>query len=275
MNNNKFFPWLIGFLDASFNKSKKYKNLRQKSTKITLKSQNFKLVNKNPLFKNNTKDIIVWGTNLTSSIGKPQFTKIISKTIELPHFQFSVLIGLILSDGWVIFSSNLSKNARFGFKQSLSKFKYLWFVFNILSPYCSSHPSLRIGKRNETITYGVEFYSRSLSCFTKLHELFYVNKVKIVPLDIYNLLNTIALAHWIMGDGLITKTGITLCTDSFSIVDVVRLINVLIIRYDLKCTIHNPRKGQYRIHISTKSVKKLRKIVFPYMENSMLHKIHL
>ena len=72
-----------------------------------------------------------------------------------------------------------------------------------------------------------------MPCLTELHSLFYVNKVKVIPHNIYKLLTPIALAHWIMGDGRNGKGGLILCTDSFSLKDVVRLMNVLIIRYGL------------------------------------------
>jgi hypothetical protein len=36
----------------------------------------------------------------------------------------------------------------------------------------------------------------------------------------------VALAHLIMGDGSYIRGGLVLCTDAFSIVDVVRLFNV-------------------------------------------------
>jgi len=40
-----------------------------------------------------------------------------------------------------------------------------------------------------------------------------------------------------MGDGTLKSEGIFICTDSYTIQDVVRLMNVLIIRYELKCTL--------------------------------------
>ena len=54
-----------------------------------------------------------------------------------------------------------------------------------------------------------------------------------------------------MGDGTSCKnSGITLCTDSFSIEDIVRLMNVLILRYDLKCSTHTPREvSKYNLYI--------------------------
>lgn len=133
---------------------------------------------------------------------------------------------------------------------------------------------MRNSIRKNTITYSVELHTRALPCFTNLHTLFYNNK-KIIPEDIYNLLDPIALAHWIQGDGKFDRSGLILCTDSYSIQDVLRLINVLIIRYDLKCSIHNPKKGHYRIYISKKSIPKLRKLVLPYIVPSMLYKLHL
>ena len=57
-----------------------------------------------------------------------------------------------------------------------------------------------------------------------------------VPNNIYELLTPVALAHWIMGDGSHLSQGIQLCTDSFSLQDTVKLMNVLIIRYNLKTT---------------------------------------
>jgi hypothetical protein len=47
----------------------------------------------------------------------------------------------------------------------------------------------------KTNFYGVQFFTRVLPCFTELHNLFYVNKVKIIPNNFYELLTPVALAH--------------------------------------------------------------------------------
>jgi len=123
---------------------------------------------------------------------------------------------------------------------------------------------------------GVEFFTRALPCFTELFHLFYVNGIKIVPLDIFNLLTPLGLAFWIMGDGAIRNMGLVLCTDSYTIPDIVRLMNVLIgvYKFDLKCTIHYDTPSQPRIYISKDSMDKLRALVMPHMHPSMLYKIH-
>jgi hypothetical protein len=86
------------------------------------------------------KALIIWGTNLTSSVGYGRYTKQVSNIIILAPYQYSVIVGLLLSDGWIIFGSKTSKNARLGFKQSLDKSAYILFVFNILSHYYASYP---------------------------------------------------------------------------------------------------------------------------------------
>lgn len=88
------------------------------------------------------------------------------------------------------------------FKQSVSHFSYLWFVFNLLSHYCASYPFLVTGIRKKIKTFGLQLKTRSMPCITELYYLFYPNKLKIIPDNIYDLLTPIALAHWIMGDGV-------------------------------------------------------------------------
>jgi hypothetical protein len=80
--------------------------------------------------------------------------------------------------------------------------------------------------------------------------MFYSNGIKVVPQDIYHLLSPIALAYWIIGDGYNERGGLILCTDSYSLPDVISLMNVLQIRYRLVCTLrmHNKKEiSPYRV----------------------------
>ncbi len=85
----------------------------------------------------------------------------------------------------------------------------------------------------------------------------------------------VALAHFIMGDGVAKQHGLILCTDSYNIVDIVRLINVLIIRYNLDCTIRSHTSNQSRIYIRERSMPILRELVKNHMVKSMLYKVGL
>jgi len=218
--------------------------------------------------------LVVWGTHLTSTVGIGRFTKQVRDMIQLPALQKSVVVGLILSDGWLRFPSKTSKSALIGFKQSLAHSDYVFFVFSFLSHYCNNTPQLKKGIRTGKEFYALEFVTRSLPCFTELYDIFYVNGVKVVPNNIYELLTPVAFAHLILGDGGFKSKGIYLCTDSYTIQDVVRLMNVLIIRYELKCTLHKASNGKgYRIYISRSSVRKVVDIVLPYIIPSMYYKV--
>ena len=76
-------------------------------------------------------------------------------------------------------------------------------------------------------------YTRGLPCFNTYRDLFYKNKIKRIPEDIYNFLTPVALAHLIMGDGKGRKHGLNICLDSYNLKDIIRLMNVLIIKYNL------------------------------------------
>lgn len=220
-----------------------------------------------------SNSLIKWGTIMGSGVSSGRITKQVSEMYKFTSFQYSVVIGMLLSDAWLIYSKG-GKNPRLGFKQSIDKNFYLLKVFTILSPFCQSLPSLVIGKRSGILTFSLNFFTRSLPCIKDLHLLFYLNNKKRIPENIYVLLTPVAIAHWICGDGQKRDLGLVLCTDSYTIQDVVRLVNVLIIRYNLICFIRENKPNQYRIYISEKSMDKLRAIVLPHIDTTMLYKIN-
>jgi hypothetical protein len=77
-----------------------------------------------------------------------------------------------------------------------------------------------------------------------------------------------------MGDGTWKQSGVVLCTDFYTIQDVVRLRNVLRIRYSLDCTLRNHHRNP-RIYIPARSMPLLRSIVLPFMCSSIYYKLGL
>ncbi len=137
--------------------------------------------------------------------------------------------------------------------------------------------------RNGGTSHALNFNTRALPCFTNLHKQFYNNLEssnlsrigkKGIPQNIFHLLDSIALAHWIQEDGYRHGEGLRLATHSFSIQETVLLVNVLIIKFDLNCTIIRIKNSdQFVIYIRTESMDKLRALVTPYMHPSMMYKI--
>ena len=82
-----------------------------------------------------------------------------------------------------------------------------------------------------------------------------------------------------MDDGAIQKSGLILCTHSFTYQDNLRLCQVLHNLYGLKCKIYpaglNKKESVqlYRIKIANSSMKDLTEIVKPYMCPSLMYKL--
>ena len=137
--------------------------------------------------RNNSKDIVVRGNNLTSTVGYPRFTALERKTIYIPNKILPIFVGIILSDANLSKSTNRSE-ARLQFKQSIKHIEYFYYVFNHLSHYCSRGPYTikTILHKKEHITIG--FTTRTLFCITELYNIFYSNNKKIIPENLYDLL---------------------------------------------------------------------------------------
>lgn len=218
-----------------------------------------------------TTSLVIYGSNLASTVNYPKYTRIIQNMINIPIEHYSIFIGVLLSDAWL--QCNAGKgNARLGLKQTLKNSPYLLDVFFKLSHYCPSYPRITNstvkGKKHSAL----QINTRAMPCITELYNMFYVDGVKIVPKDLYNLLTPEALAHWIAGDGTRGTSGILLQTQSFTIKENVFIINVLMIKFQIKSSIHMQR-NQPIIYIKSESMPILRKLVSPYLHSSMMYKI--
>jgi hypothetical protein len=129
---------------------------------------------------NNSTALVIWGENLSSTVSQKRITKSLRGIVELPLHIKSLVVGLLLSDGWIQ-KNKPHWNARLGFKQSMINFPYFWFVFTLLSHYCSTYPYLTKTQFRGKTHFGIELQTRAYPCFTQLHNLFYVKNVKVVP----------------------------------------------------------------------------------------------
>jgi len=74
-----------------------------------------------------------------------------------------------------------------------------------------------------------------------------------------------------MGDGTY-NSGVKIQTNSFTIKEVVFILNILIIKFNLECSLHFQR-GNPIIYIKSKSLKRNLDNILPFMHNSMKYKI--
>ena len=265
----KIFSWL----SYSFSKGNMTRRIILKNKNTLNLLERFPRSNRNYLPSNNKcKDIVIWSSNLSSTVNYPKFTSIVRYMVDLPYNLRSMLGGLIISDGWL--EINKSGNTRFFFKQSIDKSEFVLFVFTKFSHFCSSYPTITTARINNREFKGLCFHTRSYPCLTQFYNIFYVNRKKIVPLDLYEFINYEFLAYWIMGDGSKSGNAIILQTQSFTVKECVFIISILIHKFNLDCSIHMQRK-QPTIYISAKSIKKIKSKLLPYFLSSMYYKLNI
>lgn len=210
--------------------------------------------------------LVLYGSNLSSTVGT-RYASVERALIKIPTNKMSVFIGIILSD------ASLHKgrgDARLQFKQKYSQLEYLYMVFFQLSHYCSKGPYVTKAILHKKMHYALCFTTRSLPCITELYHLFYIEGVKAIPQNLFDLLTWEALVHWICGDGTYSS-GITIQTQCFTVKDLVLVVNVLYIKFGLECNIH--KQGTYSvIHIKSKSIKNNLHNMLPYIHPTMLYK---
>lgn len=190
----KIFSWLSN----SFSKS----NLTSRVIKKMQTLENISLLDRYPRSvinylppNNQCKVLVLFGENLCTTTGLPKYTNIVKNMVKLSPQIKGVLVGLLLSDGWL--QLNKKGNARFSLKSSLASSEYVFYVWSILHlcHYCSSYPSIVTSKlktisgvlgvpvkdlsprsalgAKAKIYCGVSFTTRALPCFTELYLSFY------------------------------------------------------------------------------------------------------
>ena len=206
---------------------------------------------------------------------KPRLTNSDKTLLKLTPRVKSIIIGLILSDAWL--QKRGHWNSRIGFKQSINNFPYLWNIYNELGYLCSGLPMAAKTVTRGKIFHSVFLQTRQLTCLNEIFNLFYLTKndqvIKTVKQELFFYMDYMVLAHWIMGDGSKRAKGLVLCTDNFSLQEVVLLVNILILKFDINPTIQR-EKNKFRIYINGKSLMKIKPFIKPYFVDHFLYKIN-
>ena len=142
--------------------------------------------------------------------------------------------------------------------------------------------------------YAWSFQTRQLPCLMEIFNLFYVKEngklIKTIKPDLFFYLDYIALAHLIQGYGSSRNKGVSLITYGFTLKEVILLMNILIIKFDIQPTIYSyetPRdpaiyrgpkpelaKVEHQIQINAKDLNKIKPKLLPYFSDHFLYKIN-
>ena len=195
-----------------------------------------------------------------------------------PHTKMfnGILVGFLLGDGWL---EKHGKGARLGisliekFKDVAEWYKKTFFLLGYVAlDTLPDKPLVRSNRPTAKPYYQIRSFTfHSLLPF---YNVWYVNGVKVLPLDIDKYLTPLSLAIWVMGDGSgMVDGGFRLASHSFTKEENLLLCDLLDKIFGLKATIQNEgSKGQTYIRIWKRSAVSLKTIVSPYLKESCLYK---
>lgn len=161
----------------------------------------------------------------------------------LPGNLHSILIGIMLGDGFLYKSSNTS-NTRFEMSFGEKYKDYALSIESIFKDYINTPlKAIEIkGKLNTYLNYRLK--TRSLPIFNPYHDLFYINKTKIVPINIVDFLDPIVLAYLIMSDGNFNSNRIRIYTNSFTKLEVQLLSKAITTKLNIITGVAHDRNNQ-------------------------------
>ena len=200
-----------------------------------------------------------------------------------PHNKdvISVIIGSLLGDAYG--NKRLVEGTRIYFRQSIVHKEYLFWLYQFFNHrgYCSNlEPRiytrwLKINEIEKNYS-GYEFNTYTFRSLDWIYKMFYKKGKKRIHSNLGNFLTPLALAIWISNDGCWAKSGIRISCNAFTLKEVKLLIKILSKNFGLICNVQNIGiLNKYSIYIKSISIPKLRKIIYPFIHNSMLYKLGL
>lgn len=269
MNTKVFlqiFSNILSFIVSDICLDINYNNLKNKEISKDIENNKKKVNTSLIIYKEEEKN------NYLSLFVKGIINKKDRDSLSISKYQRSMLIGILLSDGWM--KNKKGWNSKIGFKQSIKNLNYLWEVFINIANLCSNLPNLKSNIKKGKRFFNLQFETRQLKCFDEIRSLFYINGIgsKIITKELFDYFDYIVLAHWIMGNGSKRNKGIILCTDSYSIKEIIILMNILKIKFDIDTSIYM-NNGYPRIYINELNFLLIRDKLLPHFNNHFLYKI--
>jgi len=197
-----------------------------------------------------------------------------------PHNRevLSIIFGALLGNGHAEKRFG-GVGTRISFFQEDIHVEYLLYLHKYLaqSGYCNPKIPVitqRLGLKGK-LRKVVRFSTWTYTSFNWIHEIWYKEGRKVLPLCIHEYLTPLALAIWIMDDGCKVGKGVKLSTNNFTKEECITLVSILEKNFNVKATVQSAgSKEQYIIYIWKESIDRLRNIVLPYIIPEMKYKIY-
>lgn len=199
---------------------------------------------------------------------------IVGRQFCISQFQKEVINGCLLGDGRLECRSK-EGSARLRIHHGWKQKDFIFWKYKVLKNLVSCPPRKIIcwkNPKNNENYYSWYFHTRTFPEFKILYKVFYLNRKKILPKNILDLLNSLTLAVWIMDDGCNDNNSLILNTQNYSIKEHYRLQEIFQKKFGLLSTTNKDR-DEFRLRFNSENAKKLFKIIYPNIIFSMKYKI--
>ncbi len=181
----------------------------------------------------------------------------------------SVITGALLGDAY------LYKNGTLQVEHCLEQAEYVLWKYEKLKSIAGKIPKIieRYDSRTDKIYRSTRFYTKAV--LKDFRSSFYQERKKVIPANLYDLLDPLALAVWFMDDGsrgARTPKGVVFNTSCFSDEEQIFLKSVLDEKFGLKISVHKVGKG-FQLYVKAESFDCFAKLISPYLITQMRYKL--
>jgi hypothetical protein len=160
-------------------------------------------------------------------------------------------------------------------EHSLNQAAYTQWKYEHIRSISGQPPATveRYDRRTGKIYRSVRFYTRAV--LKDLRARFYADRRKVVPPEIGEMLDAMALAVWFMDDGgrgARTPKGLVFNTSSFSVDEQVILQTVMAEKFGVQTSVHRTGRG-FQLYVRAQSFDRFAGLISPYLISSMRYKL--
>lgn len=194
--------------------------------------------------------------------------------LKLSDYQRQIIIGLLLGDGHLETQNN-GRTYRLKIEHTYWQKEYTEWLYQIFKDWVLTSPQEKYQVVNGVQYKKIWFSTISHGAFRFYAQQFYRHKHKILPKLIHKWLSPMVLAIWFMDDGS-TKSkqhrALILNTQSFTVLELRRLIGVIKDRFNIEMTLRKQR-NRHQLLVASQTVGKFVEIIKPYILPSMRYKL--
>lgn len=191
-----------------------------------------------------------------------------AKLNPLTQDNLEIILGIMMGDGSM---EHKYKNARMSIAHGEKQKEYSYYIANKLSnlnPHTyvtTSKLDERTGKRYTS--YWIDLPANP--AFNEICDHFYVNRIKRIPIELFDNFTWQSLAYMFMDDGSKASCGGQLATNCFSIEDLQKFQAFLLQKFNIETTICK----SHVLYIKAKSFRYMKPYIEPYMCECTKYKI--